>query len=79
MLASASSTVSALVESPRSIRGGRALRWSRKLAAPIWARSTIKSSVIDAAQKTPIAIWVPRQPMVCTPQVTRGGHSVPAT
>ena len=31
------------------------------------------------AQKMPIAIWVERQPIVCTPQLTSGGQIVPAT
>ena len=32
-----------------------------------------------AAQKMPTAIWVVRQPAVCTPQLTSGGQIAPPT
>ena len=49
-------TVSVLVESRRSIRGGAAFAWLRRLSAPIWARSNASTIVIVTAQKIPIAI-----------------------
>ncbi|OIQ63075.1 hypothetical protein GALL_553880 [mine drainage metagenome] len=51
-----SRSVSVLVESRRSTRGGGALAWLRVVSAPIWARSAASTIVIDTAQKIPIAL-----------------------
>ena len=77
MLASDSITVSVLVPSRRSIRGGGALTWLRRGAAPICMRSTTSASAIAIAVTMPIAIWVVRQPNDCMPQLTSGGQIVP--
>ena len=61
------------------MRGGGALTWLRRSAGPISRRSSTNATVIAIAVKMPIAIWVCRQPMVCTPQFTTGGQIVPPT
>src|SRR5260370_40518319 len=77
MLASDSITVSALVVSRRSTRGGGALTWLRRSAAPISMRSQISASAIAAAVNMPTAIWLERQPDDCMPNVTSGGPILP--
>ena len=80
MLAMHNITVSALVESlqidPRRRRirviAHRARRPSGR-AAPAAPASSRR------AQNMPMAIWVVRQPIGCTPQLTSGGQIVPPT
>src|SRR5438445_138281 len=64
MLASDRIAVSTLVESRKFTRGGGALIWLRRSAAPISIRSTASASTIESAVKTPMATWVVRQPAV---------------
>ena len=79
MLATHSITVSVLVDSRRSTRGGGALRGCAASPRRSGRASSSSTSVIVTAQKMPIAIWVVRQPDDCTPQLTSGGQIVPPT